>query len=130
MDEKKPPSNKDQLIVGSVFIVLLWGGYYLITGGESPASPQADSSGVSIGAAQVTCELAIKRLSLDPETAEVPFVNGADISGEFSFSWGASTKNIRMRNGLGLDVPASASCSVNKQTGMITFLTLNGETII
>ena len=76
------------------------------------------------------CQQAMKSASLDPNKAEVPFVMPTSDAAEFHFSWGASTKRMRMRNGLGMDVPATGSCSVSKSAKRITYMTINGKTII
>lgn len=76
------------------------------------------------------CQQAIKRLSKDPEKADVPYVANQGISSEYTFVWSSNTSLIRMRNGLGVDVPARASCTVNASSMAIINLTLNGETII
>lgn len=76
------------------------------------------------------CQWTLKKLSRDPDTAEVPYVENFGSKGEYYFAWGAETKYARMRNGLGLEVPISASCIVNAVTKKITQLTFDGKTII
>ena len=76
------------------------------------------------------CQMTLKKVSRDPEKAEIPYVPNYGSETEFYYAWGASTKMARMRNGLGLEVAASASCIVDKATKRITTLTLNGETLI
>lgn len=76
------------------------------------------------------CQMTITKLSRDPDTADVPYVPNAGGGNEYYFAWGASTKYARMRNGLGLEVPVSASCIVDGNTRTITSLTFNGKTII
>jgi hypothetical protein len=78
------------------------------------------------------CQFAIKRLSRDPDTAEIPYVDnlGGSVGTEYYFAWGAGTKYARMRNGLGLEVPVSASCIVDATTKKITQLIFDGKTII
>jgi hypothetical protein len=60
----------------------------------------------------------------------VPYVNDQGGGGEFYFAWGASTKPVRMKNGFGALLESGASCTVNKQTGQITSLTLNGKSVM
>lgn len=84
----------------------------------------------SSSAALAICQTALKQVSRDPEKAEIPYVPNHGTGGEFYYAWGASTKMARMRNGLGLEVAASASCIVDKTTKRITSLTLNGENLI
>lgn len=76
------------------------------------------------------CKSALKMVSRDPEKAEIPLVENYGGVTEYYFAWGASTRMLRMRNGLGLEVAASASCIVDKATRKITTLSLNGETLI
>lgn len=76
------------------------------------------------------CQMALKKISRDPEKAEIPVVQNFGSETEFYFAWGSSTKMVRMRNGLGLEVAGSASCVVDKATKRFTSLTLNGESIL
>lgn len=76
------------------------------------------------------CQQALKMVSRDPEKANIPYVADHGSGNEAYFAWGASTKMARMRNGLGLEVAASASCTVDKTEKRITTLTLNGKSIL
>lgn len=77
------------------------------------------------------CRDAIRAVAKDPDRAEIPVVGNASSGGaEFYFAWGVSTQHLRLRNGLGLEVPASGSCIVNASTKTVTSLTLNGKTVI
>lgn len=76
------------------------------------------------------CQTALKRASRDPEKAEVPYVPDMGKGKESYFAWGSSTKMARMRNGFGLEVATSASCTVDRPTKRITSLTLDGKSII
>lgn len=80
--------------------------------------------------ALVMCQNALKSAARDPENAEVPYVENFGRGDEYVYSWGAQTKMARMRNGLGLEVAASASCVVDGRSQRITSLTLNGQTLI
>ncbi|WP_200374818.1 hypothetical protein [Thiocystis violacea] len=75
------------------------------------------------------CQFAIRQMARDPETAKIPPVRNFGRGGEFYFAWGASTKFVRMKNGLGLEVPASASCIVDGANHQITSLTINGKSV-
>ncbi|NOR71613.1 MAG: hypothetical protein GQ532_18320 [Methylomarinum sp.] len=79
--------------------------------------------------ALVQCQMAIKNYSRDPDTAEVPFVSNIGAGDWYRFSWGRSTSFIRMRNGLGLEVPVTADCEVDGATKRITSLTINEKSI-
>lgn len=76
------------------------------------------------------CQMALKRAARDPDNANIPYVPDHGSGDEFYFAWGGSTKMVRMRNGLGLDVAASASCIVSKSQRRITSLTLNGQSLL
>ena len=76
------------------------------------------------------CQTALKAAAKDPENAEVPYVENFGRGDEYVYSWGSQTKMARMRNGLGLEVAASASCVVDGRSQRITSLTLNGQTLI
>jgi hypothetical protein len=82
------------------------------------------------GTALTICQYALKKISLDPDNAQIPYVENFGTGDEFYFAWGASTRIARMRNGIGLDVAVTASCIVDKQSREIKSLTLNGKKII
>lgn len=76
------------------------------------------------------CQFALKRASRDPEKADVPYVENQGSGDNFYFIWGASTKMARMRNGFGLEVATTASCTVSATQKRITSLILDGKAII
>lgn len=76
------------------------------------------------------CQAALKKISKDPEKADIPYVPNMGSGQEFYFAWGGQTKMVRMRNGLGIEVAGSASCIVDGKSGRIVSLTLNGKTIL
>lgn len=80
-------------------------------------------------AALTMCTQAIRWHLRDPDGADIPFVNSFGQKGEFYFAWGASTRYMRVRNGLGLEVPASGYCIVDATTERITRLSLNAEDV-
>lgn len=115
-------------IVGFFAVLALIGSIrYLIRNDSSPSSA---TNTFDWNDALTMCQLTIKQLARDPETAEVPYVNNFGSGDEFYFAWGRSTKFARMRNGLGLEVPVSASCVVDGKQRKITGLTLDGKTVI
>lgn len=75
------------------------------------------------------CQQALKWLAVDPETADIPYVPNHGRGSEYYFAWGHGTRFARMRNGLGLEVPVSASCIVDGASRRITGLTVNGEMV-
>ncbi len=123
---KNPP--KSTLIAATVSVGLMIFAAVSCTGGKGAASGETNAFDWSD--ALTMCQMTLKRASRDPEKAEVPYVPNSGSGDEYYFAWGASTKMARMRNGLGLEVAASASCIVSKSQKRITSLTLNGETLI
>jgi len=86
--------------------------------------------GFSVGDARYLCERAFRMVAKDPEKAEIPYVQSSENGDEIQFAWGANTKMLRMRNGLGMEVAASGSCAVSRSGKRVISLTLNGQTII
>ncbi|MCS4508912.1 hypothetical protein [Xylophilus ampelinus] len=80
--------------------------------------------------ALLLCQEAIKRASRDPDRADVPYVANHGRGDEYFFAWGRETKFARLRNGLGIEVPASASCIVSGARRRVTQLTLDGKSIL
>ena len=80
--------------------------------------------------ARILCADAIRAASKDPEKAEIPFVPAFSSGDEISMSWNAGVGMLRLRNGLGLEVPASAACVVSRAEKRVTVLSINGQTII
>lgn len=76
------------------------------------------------------CQFALKKASRDPEKAEVPYVANQGSGDNYHFTWGASTKMARMRNGLGMEVATTASCTVSGTQKRITSLVLDGNTLM
>lgn len=115
-----------QVVAG---LVGAWVAVSCATGGSSGAKNETKSSWNEISSLTL-CQMAIKRRSRDPENAEVPYVKNFGSSSEHYFAWGADTKMARLRNGLGIDVASTASCTVDVDSRRITSLTINGETMI
>ena len=125
---KKPPTAPVWLQV----VIGLFGAYLIVscaTGGNKNATT---SSGAAFdwNDALTMCQLALKKASRDPEKADVPYVENMGKGDDYYFAWGSSTKMARMRNGLGLEVATSASCTVSHTQKRITSLTLDGKTIL
>lgn len=76
------------------------------------------------------CQSAIKQISVDPDSVDIPYVKNMGTGDEYYFAWGLSTKHIRMNNRIGLDVPVSAMCIVDGNLKKIIALSLNGKSII
>lgn len=98
------------------------------SGSKSPATSPS-STKVSQSVALTSCQFALKAMSKDPETAEIPYVENFGSGNEFYFAWGASTKPVRMKNGFGAILSYGASCIVDGTTGKITSISLDGKTM-
>lgn len=99
------------------------------TGGSGSPMGGNSSGELPQSEALMMCQYAIKGSMIGSSNTDVPYVDNNGSGNEFYFAWGASTKAIRTRNGLGLEVPASASCIVDKKARIISQLTVNGKTI-
>lgn len=77
-----------------------------------------------------TCRSALTRLARDPETAVVPNVGWMKGGVDWRFFWNAKTRMVRMKNGLGLEVAATAACVVDEQFGDVKLLLLDGKEYI
>lgn len=126
--KKKPPTAPVWLQV----VVGLFLAYVIVSCAVGGDKGSGSTSATSFGwnDALTMCQSALKNASRDPEKASVPYVENQGSGDEYYFAWGASTKMARMRNGLGSEVAASASCTVSHSQKRITSLTLDGQTII
>lgn len=93
---------------------------------SGPKAPQAFND----ADANILCRDAIMRFSRDPERTQVPYAQPSTRGDEALLAWNQSSKMLRMRNGLGLEVPATASCLVSRGERRVIMLTINGEAMI
>lgn len=131
--EYKPKAglhNKDDVGVSGILIAVVLVIFFIYRAANNYESKSNQSNDFAAIEALSQCQWTLKKLSRDPDTAEVPYVENFGSKGEYYFAWGAETKYARMRNGLGLEVPVSASCIVNAATKQITQLTFDGKNII
>lgn len=130
------PQQAKQYSLGNLF---KWGaGLFLVAWMLSLCTGKVSNPGASATATQRAftdmdalsmCQQAFKRAAKDPEKASIPYVPNQGDAREFYFAWGVSTKMMRMRNGLGLEVAVSGSCFVDPVLHTITGMTMNGQTI-
>lgn len=80
--------------------------------------------------ALTVCRKMIKRIADDPETTDVPYIEGSDAGVNFNFKWNKDSKLVRMRDHLGMEVGLPAFCSVNKVAREFTQLDINGKNIL
>jgi DNA-directed RNA polymerase subunit RPC12/RpoP len=128
-----PPGGKPApvlpiLIAGAVIVAAIAGALSLAKSPNGSGSGSADS--FDWNDALVMCQHALKRISRDPEKANVPYVENKGTGDNYLFVWGPSTKMARMRNGLGLEVATSASCRVSHSEKRITALILDGKEVL
>lgn len=84
---------------------------------------------VARGSALLNCQRALRNASRDPSTAQVPAVEALAGGADFRFLWTADVP-VRLRNGLGLEVPVPALCVVDETSGKIKLLTLDNQPLI
>lgn len=103
-----------------------------VFGGSSKKSAPAYpvSTDISDSRALSLCKQAIRLASRDPDKAEIPYARSSRVGPDWVFYWSPGSNGIRLRNGLGLDVPANARCAVNAATGQLSKLDVNGNTIV
>lgn len=103
-----------------------------VFGGSSKKSAPAHpvSTDISDSRALSLCKQAIRLASRDPDKAEIPYARSSRVGPDWVFYWSPGSNGIRLRNGLGLDVPANARCAVNAATGQLSKLDVNGNTIV
>jgi DNA-directed RNA polymerase subunit RPC12/RpoP len=121
----KPEASSKTIFVAAASIGLMIFVASSCTGGRGADTSKTQSMGST--EALTMCQFALKKISIDPDKADIPYVSGQESGDDLYFAWGQSTKMARMRNGLGLDVAATASCIVSKSQRKITSLTLNGK---
>lgn len=92
-----------------MFVVVAAVAQFLKPGGPVVAQPSAS-------VAHAICVKAVTAMAKDPETVKVPWVEPASSADAHIFEWGRTTRLIRMRNGLGLEVPVSGKCVVDART--------------
>lgn len=80
-------------------------------------------------AAFALCRTAIQQASRDPEKAEIPWVTNTGEGGNFRFTWSLNSTTMRMRNGLGLEVPMTGSCTVDASQQRVSSLILDGRVL-
>ena len=126
-DATPAPSFASFLVVIGIVSAV---GFFFLADDKEPEE-QYTPREVGIGTALTTCQTMIASVSKYPDKADVPFVENqsAKYDPQYYFAWGPSTKHAMMMNSLGMLVPTTASCYVNRQTGNIESLTVNAQTI-
>ncbi|MDI9855774.1 hypothetical protein [Comamonas sp. 17RB] len=94
---------------------------------HGPAATSAPKTMPSVEALDA-CRMLIRRAAYDSNLANVPYIEGAETSTEFTFTWDSTTVLASAPSGAN-DPGVTASCSVNKVTRAFTKLSINGQNI-
>lgn len=122
-------------VIGAVGTICL---VYLFASGKTTAEDLQQKErkaaevrlAVASGSALMNCKRELKKSARDPETAQIPDVSPLKGGSDWRFLWAPDTQQVRMRNGLGLEVAVGAFCVVDESTGKIKLLTLDGQQLI
>lgn len=76
-----------------------------------------------------SCQAAIKASSRDPATAKVPDTARMSEGVDMRFAW-IGERQVRMRNGIGLEVSTPAICVVDEKTIRIKMLLVDGQHLV
>ena len=102
-------------------------GVVAVSDKKDPNAPPKDLDKIE---ALTMCQMAIAKVSRDPEKADIPYIEGYETDKEFTFKWDKNTKLARLRNGLGLEVGVPAFCSVDKEARKLTSLVVDNTNIL
>lgn len=116
-----------EAVMGWVILLVLL--LFLVRGCFLWSERQPSGSSPSLASALTSCQYAIRSASLDKASAEVPYVRGVVIKGEASFSWPRGS-GLRLKNGFGALLDASAACEVDLATNRIKFVSVNGKRVL
>lgn len=76
------------------------------------------------------CQAALKSASRDPAKAVVPDVGAIRDGADHRFLWNEKSHQVRVHNGLGVEVAAPALCVVDERTEQIKLLVLDGTQLV
>lgn len=120
-----PKARRWPWIVGGLAAVLV------VNTWLAPHQPQkAQQLGIPEADAFRLCERAIRSKVRDPEKAVIPPVTAIGDQDELLFSWNQQTRVLRLRNGLGLDVASTGSCTVQRIGRNVSSVTISGERVL
>lgn len=91
---------------------------------------KAQQLGISEVDAFRLCERAIRSKARDPDKAIIPYVNPMGDQSELVFYWNQQTRVLRLRNGLGLEVANTGSCTVQRIGRNVSSITIAGERVL
>ena len=97
--------------------------YSCVSAGSDANGPMKETKALAF------CREAIRTFAKDPSNAKVPSAGATTYGETHHFTWAIGKNEVRLRNGFGMEIPASVSCSVNFMTRKVTSLTINGERV-
>lgn len=86
-------------------------------------------AGFSGSDALALCDNAIKSTSINPSAVEIPFREGRERGGIYTFVWLKGGDGVLMPNQFGAQVETEMLCRVDEQTERVVELTINGRTL-
>lgn len=124
-DHNAPPkkSNLGTLLISAVVI-----GFVVYACSSTSNSTKSSTSSEMKGL--FSCQQAIRMSATDPDKADIPYAEPRSVGSDYTYTWTNGANTIRLRNGLGIDTPASATCTVSKESGLVRILTINGRTVL
>lgn len=125
------PKKEDPKSIGCALIIMvaIAGAILFSCSGNKKSAASGEPKKLDKIAALTHCQSVLKGMTRDPEKADIPYVTGIEYSDAFTFTWSTSTKLIRARNGLGLEVGIPGECTVSKETSKITRIGIDGKVI-
>lgn len=112
----------------AVVLMLAWCMSLGISDPPTPAERAATQQRSAEMDALVDCQFAIKAASLNSDAADVPPVKNWGKPGDYYFAWPRGSSGLRLQNGFGAMLDASAACFHDGTK--ITGLTINGKDVI
>lgn len=116
-----PKTKRWPYVVGAFILLAILGNCSKI-GKNQP-------TGLTTADALHLCKQAIRGSVRDPDRAVIPEVPDFGDANEYHFAWNPKTKVLRLRNGLGLEVANTGSCTVQKIGRHVSSLTIEGQRI-
>lgn len=129
---RRPAVRPVFALLGVALLAFMAWAVWLAVAGEPDkpaAQSQAAAAGIDAASAFVICENAIRSASVNPSTAVVPHARAIDNGQSWRYVW-LRDAGMQLQNGFGAMVGAAGACSVDKASGRITQLYVNGETLI
>lgn len=123
--EKSGTTGKGKGLLGLVgAVAAAFVTYSCMSSGSDADGPMKETKALAL------CREAIRTFAKDPSNAKVPSAGAKTYGETHTFTWTAGANEIRLRNGFGMEIPASASCSVNFMSRKVTSLNINGQQVV